>query len=60
MNKYELLKSLQMHLSEIVEEDMTKWEELFDTDQYEEIDMDRNWHYGFASAIIKLEELLND
>jgi hypothetical protein len=47
---------MQMHLSEIVEEDMKNWSGL---DEFEE-DLDKAWHVGFASAIVKLEELLND
>ena len=58
MSNYSIIKDLQMYLTEVVEGDYERWEEL-DTDTDPDVLYDKGWHDGFARAIQKISELLD-
>ena len=60
MNKIELIKHMETVIEEVIAQDQENWEELLKAGEYEEIDLDRAWHYGYLSALTTVRNMLND
>lgn len=59
MNKHELLIHMQTALSEVIKQDEQAWRELEGLLEQSEIDLDKAWHNGYASAIQTVTEMLD-
>jgi len=51
MTKDELIEHMFAVLKEIEEQDAKNWDRLLEAGDYQEIDLDKAWHNGYASAI---------
>jgi len=60
MNKEELINHMLNVLADIESQDKANWDNLLEAGEYEEIDLDKAWHNGYASAITTVRNLLND
>lgn len=60
MNKRELLTHMQTVLSDIIKQDEQSWRELDGLLENSEIELDKAYHHGYASAIQTVTEMLND
>ena len=60
MNKEQLIKHMLNVLADIESQDKANWDNLLEAGEYEEIDLDKAWHNGYASAITTVRNLLND
>lgn len=58
MTKDELVKHMETVLAEVISQDEENWQLLLDAGEYEEIDLDKAWHNGYASAIQSVKEML--
>lgn len=58
MTKDELVKHMETVLAEVISQDEENWDRLLDAGEYEEIDLDKAWHNGYASAIQSVKEML--
>lgn len=45
-------------LAEVISQDEENWDRLLEAGEYEEIDLDKAWHNGYASAIQSVKEML--
>jgi hypothetical protein len=60
MNKEELIEHMFKTLAEVEEQDSNNWDRLLEAGDYQEIDLDKAWHNGYASAISTVRNMLND
>jgi len=60
MNKEELINHMLNVLADIESQDKANWDNLLEAGEYEEIDLYKAWHNGYASAITTVRNLLND
>jgi hypothetical protein len=60
MNKDELIEHMFKTLAEVEEQDSNNWDRLLEAGDYQEIDLDKAWHNGYASAISTVRNMLND
>lgn len=58
MTKQELLLHMQTVLSDIIKQDEQSWKELEGLLEQSEIELDRAYHHGYASAIRTVTEML--
>jgi hypothetical protein len=58
MTKDELIKHMEAVLAEVIEQDENNWERLLEAGDYQEIDLDKSWHNGYASAIRSVKDKL--
>lgn len=58
MTKNELIKHMETVLAEVISQDEENWDRLLEAGEYEEIDLDKAWHNGYASAIQSVKEML--
>jgi len=59
MTKDELIEHMFKTLAEIEEQDSNNWDRLLESGDYQEIDLDKAWHNGYASAITTVRNMLN-
>jgi hypothetical protein len=60
MTKDELIEHMFKTLAEVEEQDSNNWDRLLEAGDYQEIDLDKAWHNGYASAISTVRNMLND
>lgn len=58
MTKKELLLHMQTVLSDIIKQDERSWRELEGLLEKSEIELDKAYHHGYASAIQTVTEML--
>ena len=59
MTKDELIEHMFKTLAEVEEQDSNNWDRLLEAGDYQEIDLDKAWHNGYASAIATVRNMLN-
>ena len=60
MTKEQLINHMLNVLADIESQDEANWDNLLEAGEYHEIDLDKSWHQGYASAITTIRSLLND
>lgn len=58
MTKDELVEHMESVLAEVISQDIRSWRELGGLLEKSEIELDKAYHHGYASAIETVKEML--